>query len=165
MGVFSAFGAWINQNSQEAPKRSENVESKSKMDNNNGPAKPKKYFDEQEWERQDKLWTAAEKKHPWYDAPPKVKVTTKKGLCHMHIELTLGLNPDGVFELFTNPQNGPNTEPLLKSKSRKVLKEDGPRQIAKVKKAVAWNFIGKSFTIPISLIVDENSRELKGKHG
>ncbi|XP_019099168.1 PREDICTED: uncharacterized protein LOC104776484 isoform X3 [Camelina sativa] len=80
MGVFSAFGAWINQNTQE---------------------------------RQNQLWTAAEKKHPWYDAPPKVKVTTKKGLCHMHIELTLGLLPDGVFELFTNPYNGPTTEPLL----------------------------------------------------
>ena len=106
----------------------------------------------------------------------------------MHIELTLGLPPDGVFELFTNPHNGPNTEPLLvlflslndsnvvlivailesvlfllimkKSKSRKVLKDDGPRQIVKVKKAVAWNFRGRSIAIPISLIVDENRRDL-----
>jgi len=44
----------------------------------NGPAKMKKYYDEDEWERQDKLWTAAEKKHPWKDAPPKVKVVIAK---------------------------------------------------------------------------------------
>jgi len=49
---------------------------------------------------------------------------------------------------------------MKKSKSRKVLKDDGPRQIAKVKKAVAWNFSGRSIAIPISLIVDENRRDL-----
>ncbi|CAH8253340.1 unnamed protein product [Arabidopsis lyrata] len=162
MGVFSAFGARINQNSQQPleadPKSSENVESKSVSEMDNG--KMKRYYDEDEWERQDQLWTAAEKKHPWKVAPPKVKVTTKKGICHIHIELTLGLHPDGVFELFTNPHNGPNTEPLLKSKSRKVLKEDGPSQIAKVEKVLAWNFSGRSFSVPISLTVDENRKDL-----
>ncbi|CAL9216072.1 unnamed protein product [Arabidopsis halleri] len=148
-----------------APKSSENVESKSVSEMDNGPAKMKRYYDEDEWERQDQLWTAAEKKHPWKDAPPKVKVViTKKAICHMHIELTLGLHPDGVFELFTNQHNGPNTEPVLKSKSRKVLKEDGPRQIAKVEKVLAWNFSGRSFSVPISLIVDENRKDLTAKY-
>jgi len=32
-------------------------------------------YDEEETKRQNELWKAAEKKHPWYDAPPKVKVT------------------------------------------------------------------------------------------
>ncbi|KAL9307134.1 hypothetical protein AtEden1_Chr1g0026211 [Arabidopsis thaliana] len=53
---------------------------------------------------------------------------------------------------------------MKKSKSRKVLKDDGPRQIAKVKKAVAWNFSGRSIAIPISLIVDENRRDLTAKY-
>lgn len=34
----------------------------------------KKYYDEDEMKRQDQLWIYAEKKHPWYDAPPKVEV-------------------------------------------------------------------------------------------
>jgi len=45
-------------------------------------------------------------------------------------------------------------------KSRKVLMEDGPRQIAKVKKTVDWKFLGSSFAVPISLIVDENRKDL-----
>jgi len=31
----------------------------------------------------------------------------KKGLCHMNIELTLGVPPDGAYELFINPTNIP----------------------------------------------------------
>lgn len=49
---------------------------------------------------------------------------------------------------------------MKKSKSRKVLMDDGPRQIAKGKKAVAWDFRGRSFAIPISLTVDENRKDL-----
>jgi len=49
---------------------------------------------------------------------------------------------------------------MKESKSRKVLMEDGPRQIAKVKKTVDWKFLGSSFAVPISLIVDENRKDL-----
>lgn len=33
-----------------------------------------KYYDLAEVRKESKLWRAAEKKHPWYDAPAKVKV-------------------------------------------------------------------------------------------
>ncbi|ANM60871.1 hypothetical protein AT1G23645 [Arabidopsis thaliana] len=100
MSVFPGFGGWINQNIQQPPKaesrRSKNVKSNSvsEKDTNNEEGLN---YDEEETKRQNELWKAAEKKHPWYDAPPKV--TTKKGLCHMNIEMTLGLTPDGVYEL------------------------------------------------------------------
>lgn len=35
------------------------------------------YYDKAEAKKQGKLWRAAEKKKPWYDAPAKVKVRLK----------------------------------------------------------------------------------------
>ncbi|KAG2257380.1 hypothetical protein Bca52824_076674 [Brassica carinata] len=66
-------------------KRSENVESKSasEKDTNNDHAKKKKkdvvYYDYKELMRQRGLWYEAEKKHPWYDPPPKIRTKYKKG--------------------------------------------------------------------------------------
>ncbi|VYS47018.1 unnamed protein product [Arabidopsis thaliana] len=123
MSVFPGFGGWINQNIQQPPKaesrRSENVKSNSvsEKDTNNEEGLN---YDEEETKRQNELWKAAEKKHPWYDAPPKVKAT----------------------------------------KSRKVLKKDGPRQIVRLKKAVAWDFLWWSGEFPIYLIVDVNKKYL-----
>ncbi|ESQ34424.1 hypothetical protein EUTSA_v10010034mg [Eutrema salsugineum] len=177
MGVFPGFGSWINdQNTQQPPKaeseRSENVESKSmsKKDSNNAPTKEKKaYHDEKEEEKQDQLWHHAEKEHPWYDAPPKVKVTRKKGIYHMNIEFTAGMTPYGVYFLLTVPEHGPffdevKRRRLMENKSVKVLMDDGPRQISKVEKFVVWDFLWWSIPIPINLILDENRKELTTKY-
>ncbi|KFK22021.1 hypothetical protein AALP_AAs47394U000100, partial [Arabis alpina] len=114
MGVFPGFGAWINQTNQQPlnfeSNRSENVESKSvsEKDTNKAPAQARKeYFDKDEELKEDKLWYDAEMKHPWYDAPPQVKVTTKNGLCHMHIEFTVGMTPYGVFFHLTQRDTTP----------------------------------------------------------
>ncbi|XP_010477654.1 PREDICTED: uncharacterized protein LOC104756725 [Camelina sativa] len=165
MSIYPRFGGLINQNIEQPPKgeseRSENVESnsESEMDTNST---------EDEEIKQLNLWSNAEKKHPWYDPPPKVKVTMKRGICHMNIELTLGVPPDGAYELFINPTNIPFfvidkfRRQLLENKSRKVLKKDG--QIVKVEKAVAWDFFWWSGALPISLIVDENKKDRKAKY-
>ncbi|AEE30411.1 OBP32pep protein, putative (Domain of unknown function DUF220) [Arabidopsis thaliana] len=122
MNVFPGFGGWINQNNQQPPKgeskRSENVKSNSNtdMDTNN--------TEDDEEIKQLNLWSDAEKKHPWYDPPPKVKA----------------------------------------NKSRKILKKDGPRQTVKVKKAVAWDFLWFSGSLPINLIVNENKKDLEVKY-
>ncbi|CAH8253341.1 unnamed protein product [Arabidopsis lyrata] len=143
-------------------KKSENNKSKSvsNMNSNN--------VDDEEME-EGKLWRDAEKKHPWFDAPPKVKVTTKKGLCHMYVKMTFGLPPRSVYELFTNPNNLPlfsdkSWRQLLVNKRRKVLKRDGPRQIVEVEKVVAWDFLWWSGGMPINLIADENEKDLTGKY-
>lgn len=44
------------------------------------------------------------------------------------------------------------------NKSRKVLKRDGPREIVEVDKALAWDFLFWSGSIPIKLTVDENEK-------
>lgn len=46
------------------------------------------------------------------------------------------------------------------NKSRKVLKKDGPREIAETEKAVALDFLWWSGSIPLTLIVDENQKDL-----
>ncbi|CAA7036050.1 unnamed protein product [Microthlaspi erraticum] len=147
MSVFPRFGSWINQNSQQPLKaesnRSENVKSTSEKDTN----KKEIYYDKEEMNKQAQLWRDAEKKHPWYDAPPKVKVTTKNGICHVNIELTIGLPPDGVFDLVADKQDlelfqiDKFGRQLMDNKSRKVLKRDGPREIVEVDKALAWDFL------------------------
>ncbi|EOA36763.1 hypothetical protein CARUB_v10012631mg [Capsella rubella] len=80
MSVFPGFGRWINQNLQQPKaesRRSENVEtnSESEKDTNN---EEEPSYDEEEMMKQNELWKAAEKKHPWHDAPPKVKAKYKK---------------------------------------------------------------------------------------
>ena len=34
-----------------------------------------------------------------------LKVITKKGLCHLNIDFTLGSPPQSVFQMFTDPRN------------------------------------------------------------
>lgn len=101
------------------------------------------YHDSEEEDKQIKLWNVAERKHPWYDPPPKVKVrtiqqtkymhyhfglggsaiiflfldlkcfffflclkvTTKRGICHMNIEFTLGVTPLAAFENLRKPMS------------------------------------------------------------
>ncbi|KAF3572964.1 hypothetical protein F2Q69_00061240 [Brassica cretica] len=177
MGVFTGFGSWINQNSQEPlkaeSKRSENGESKSasEKDTNNAPAKKKKkkvviYFDEKEDRRQERLWHKAEKKHPWHNPPPKIKVTNKKGLYHMNIELTVGTTPNTVYYVLTDPKGGPffdykKWRDIMKNTSRKVLKENGPKRVIMVEKALAYNILSlTTISIPIHLTMEENRKDL-----
>ncbi|KAL0874145.1 hypothetical protein Bca101_023850 [Brassica carinata] len=181
MGVFPGFGAWINQNSQEPPNaesnRSENVESMSASEKgtNNAHAKKKKkkevvYYDYKEVIRQRWLWYEAEKKHPWNNPRPKIKVTNKKGLYHMNIELTVGTAPDTVYGLMIDPKGGPffNWEKwrdLMKNTSRKVLKENGPKRVIMVEKAVAYNFLSMTtMSIPLHLTMEENRKDLTGDY-
>ncbi|KFK44442.1 hypothetical protein AALP_AA1G257000 [Arabis alpina] len=129
-----------------------------------------KYYDLAKLRKEVRLWSAAEKKHPWYDPPAKVKVKTEKGVCHLKINFTLGLPPEGVYEMLTNPNNLPffredkNGHQRLENISTKVLKKDGPRQITKVEKALTWNFLWLSGAIPIHLTIDENHKNLSATY-
>ncbi|KAL1223001.1 hypothetical protein V5N11_019496 [Cardamine amara subsp. amara] len=163
MSVFSRFVGWINLNIQQPleaeSQRSENVESNSVSEKDTKTRHV--YYDKAEAKKQGKLWN---------DAPAKVKVTTKKGVCHMHIELTVGLPPEGVYDLFANPNNIPffridneTGRELMVNKSRKILKKDGPRQIARMEKAVAFDFLWWSRAFPFTLIVDENQKDFTAK--
>ncbi|XP_013596255.1 PREDICTED: uncharacterized protein LOC106304392 isoform X3 [Brassica oleracea var. oleracea] len=118
-----------------------------------------KYYDLDELVRQVRLWMSENKKHPWHDEPAKVKVKTKKGICHLNINFTLGWPPQAVYEMFTDPRNMGFFHSMGKYKDHfrtrldtiatKVIKKDGPRQITEVEKVLRWKILGYNGTIPI----------------
>ncbi|XP_018461549.1 uncharacterized protein LOC108832577 [Raphanus sativus] len=180
MGIFPGFGSWISKNTQQLlkaeSKGSENVESKSvseKDTNYNAPANKKKkeyVYDEKQEMIEHILWYDEEKKHPWHSPPPKVKVTTKKGVYHMNLEVTIGAAPQQTFLWLTDAWGSSffdekKWRDLMKNVERKVLTEDGPRRVIKVKKVVVHDFLSlTSIPIPLHLIVEENEKDLTGKY-
>ncbi|XP_013709335.2 uncharacterized protein LOC106413036 [Brassica napus] len=181
MGVFPGFGSWISKNSQQPlkakSKGSENVESKlvsEKDTNSNALANKKKnrkeHYDEKEERIQHILWHEEEKKHPWKNPPPKVKVTTKKGVYHMNLEMTIGAAPELTYLWLIDSWGShfydeKKRRDLMKNISIKVLTEDGPRRVIKVEKAVVYDFFSlTSIPIPLHLIVEENEKDLTGKY-
>ncbi|XP_018461552.1 uncharacterized protein LOC108832580 isoform X2 [Raphanus sativus] len=175
MGVFTGFGSWINLNSQQPLKadsqRSENGESKSASEKDTTKKEEEEvvYYDEKEDTRQEGLWHEAEKKHPWHNSPPKIKMTNKKGLYHMNIELTVGTTPNIVYYVMTEGDPFFDREKwrfLMKNTSRKVLKENGPKRVVMVEKAMAYNFLSlTTISIPIHLTMEENRKDLTIKNG
>ncbi|KAF2534602.1 hypothetical protein F2Q70_00030889 [Brassica cretica] len=141
--VFPGFGGWINQNIQQPLKtsnRSKNGKSRSVS------------------EEEDDRYLQG----PWYwvpDLSPKEKVKTKKGICHLNINFTLGWPPQAVYEMFTDPRNMGFFHSMGKYKNHfrtrldtiatKVIKKDGPRQITEVEKVLRWKILGYNGTIPI----------------
>ncbi|KAH0864382.1 hypothetical protein HID58_081593 [Brassica napus] len=158
-------------------KGSENVESKlvsEKDTNSNALANKKKnrkeHYDEKEERIQHILWHEEEKKHPWKNPPPKVKVTTKKGVYHMNLEMTIGAAPELTYLWLIDSWGShfydeKKRRDLMKNISIKVLTEDGPRRVIKVEKAVVYDFFSlTSIPIPLHLIVEENEKDLTGKY-
>lgn len=47
------------------------------------------YHDSEEEDKQIKLWNVAERKHPWYDPPPRVKVRANQQTKYMHYHFGL----------------------------------------------------------------------------
>ncbi|KAG2320928.1 hypothetical protein Bca52824_014141 [Brassica carinata] len=129
-----------------------------------------KYYDLDELVRQVRLWMSENKKHPWHDEPAKVKVKTKKGICHLNIDFTMGWPPQAVYEMFTDPRNigyfhsmgkyKKNWRTRLDTIATKVLKKDGPRQVTEVEKVLRWKILGYNGTFPIHLIIDENHQKV-----
>ncbi|KAF8085394.1 hypothetical protein N665_0668s0025 [Sinapis alba] len=127
-----------------------------------------KYYDLDELVRQVRLWMSENKKHPWHDEPAKVKMKTKRGICHLNIDFTLGWPPQAVYEMFTDPRNMGFFHPMgkylwrtrLDTRATKVLKKDGPRQITEVEKVLRWKILGYNGAIPIHVIIHENHQKV-----
>ncbi|CAH8313014.1 unnamed protein product [Eruca vesicaria subsp. sativa] len=170
MGIFPGFGVWINQNTQQ-PLKAESLEIDHVKSMPLSATDPK-YYDFDELARQDELWNYENKKHPWKDAPAKVKVKTKKGICHLNIDFILGSPPQAVFEMFTDPRNigffrsmgkyKKHFRTRLDTTATKILNKDGPRQITEVEKVLRWKILGYNGAIPIHLIIDENHQKVTG---
>ncbi|XP_022632468.1 uncharacterized protein LOC106779894 isoform X1 [Vigna radiata var. radiata] len=112
----------------------------------------------------------------WVDRPPLVKVTVPKGsLCNLNAEVDVGLPPDAVYNIVIDPDNRrvfknikefPNFVKfnLVMSFcqeviSRKVLVDEGHRQVVDLDQAAIWKFLWWSGTISINVLVDQNRKD------
>ncbi|CAN8304337.1 unnamed protein product [Cochlearia groenlandica] len=157
MGIFSDFIGLINLNKEQRPKVSYKNESKPTEDDEPKPVSKTYPEDREELKKQLKLWRAYEKKHPWHDYPPKIKVKISKDECLMNMQFTIGLPPEAVYDMFTNYDNQTYFKKLkrpqtLEHKSSKVVYEDDQeKQVVEVKKDAYWKFLWWSGTILVHI--------------
>ncbi|OAY34527.1 uncharacterized protein LOC110628290 [Manihot esculenta] len=112
-------------------------------------------------ERQLQTW----RQNPsWVDQPPEIKVTVPKGsLCNINVNVNVGLPPDAVYDIVTDPDNRRVFKNIKEVISRKVLLDEGPRQLVEVEQAAIWRFLWWSGTISVHVLVDQNREDLMMK--
>ncbi|KAK6117922.1 hypothetical protein DH2020_048327 [Rehmannia glutinosa] len=108
-------------------------------------------------ERQLQAW----KDNPvWVDHPPDIKVTIPKGsLSNLSLTVDVGLPPDAVYNIVTDPDNKRVFKNIKEVISRKVLVDEGLRQVVEVEQAAIWRFLWWSGTISVHVLVDQNRED------
>ncbi|XP_024519125.1 uncharacterized protein LOC112342091 [Selaginella moellendorffii] len=110
-------------------------------------------FRERFWD-QLKLWRS---NPSWVDEPPITAVTVPKGtLCHLKSTFKVGLPPEAVFGIITDPGNKRVFKNIKEVKYRKVIKAENNRQLVEVEQAAIWKFLWFSGTIDVRVLVDED---------
>lgn len=109
---------------------------------------------EADLQKQLQLWRA----NPyWGSSPPEINVTVPKGsLCNLHVEFDVGLPPDGVYNIVIDPDSKRVFKNIKEVISRKVLVDEGPRQVVEVEQAAIWKFLWLSGTISVHVLVEQN---------
>ncbi|XP_010552646.1 PREDICTED: uncharacterized protein LOC104822970 [Tarenaya hassleriana] len=93
----------------------------------------------------------------WTDQPPAIKVSIPKGsLCNLSVDVNVGLPPDAVYNIVTDPDNRRVFKNIKEVISRKVLVDEGTRQVVEVEQAAIWRFLWWSGTISVHVLVEQN---------
>ncbi|CAL9750995.1 unnamed protein product [Musa acuminata subsp. burmannicoides] len=96
----------------------------------------------------------------WVDQPPEIKVSVPKGsLCNLNVNFKVGLPPDAIYNIVTDPENKRVFKNIKEVISRKVLIDEGLRQVVEVEQAAIWRFLWWSGTISVHVIVDQNRKD------
>lgn len=96
----------------------------------------------------------------WTEQPPEIKVSVPKGsLCNLSVEVDVGLPPDAVYNIVIDPDNKRVFKNIKEVISRRVLLEEGLRQVVEVEQAALWRFLWWSGTISVHVIVDQNRED------
>ncbi|CAN6217339.1 unnamed protein product, partial [Urochloa humidicola] len=78
----------------------------------------------------------------WTDEPPEIKVTVPEGsLCNLNLRFKAGLPPDAVYNIIIDPENKQVFKNIKEVISRKVLLDEGVRQVVEVEQAAIWKFL------------------------
>ncbi|KAL9240950.1 hypothetical protein vseg_015115 [Gypsophila vaccaria] len=96
----------------------------------------------------------------WVDQPPEIDVTVPKGsLCNLYAKVDVGLPPDAVYNIVTDPDNKRVFKNIKEVISRKVLVNEGSRQVVELEQAAIWSFLWWSGTISVHVLVDQNRED------
>ncbi|XP_074579313.1 uncharacterized protein LOC141835834 [Curcuma longa] len=96
----------------------------------------------------------------WVDQAAEIKVSVPKGsLCNLNVKFNVGLPPDAIFNIVTDPDNKRVFKNIKEVISRKVLLDEGLRQVVEVEQAAIWRFLWWSGTITVHAIVDQNRKD------
>ncbi|KAJ8565316.1 hypothetical protein K7X08_007892 [Anisodus acutangulus] len=96
----------------------------------------------------------------WVDPSPDVKVSVPKGsLCNLNVKVNIGLPPETVYDIVTDPENKSVFKNIKEVLSRKVLVDEGSRQVVEVEQAAIWRFLWWSGTIYVHVLVDQNRED------
>ncbi|KAH1064163.1 hypothetical protein J1N35_029150 [Gossypium stocksii] len=108
-------------------------------------------------ERQLQAW----RENPsWVNPPPEIEVSVAKGsLCYLKATIDVGLPPDAVYNIVTDPDNRRVFKNVKEVISRKVLIDEGQRQVVEVEQAAWWRFLWWSGTISVHVLVDQNRED------
>ncbi|KAG8056442.1 hypothetical protein GUJ93_ZPchr0002g25454 [Zizania palustris] len=104
----------------------------------------------------------------WSDEPPEIKVTVPEGsLCKLNLKFKAGLPPDAVYNIIIDPENKRVFKNIKDVISRKVVLDEGSRQIVEVEQAAIWRFLWWSGVLSVHVFVDQNRRNhtVKFKQG
>lgn len=116
-------------------------------------------------DKQLKAW----KENPdWVDQPPEITVSVPKGsLCNLKVKFEVGLPPDAIYNIVIDPDNKRVFKNIKEVISRKVLVDEGHRQVVEVDQAAIWRFLWWSGTISVHVFVDQNRKDhsVKFKQG
>ncbi|XVF43999.1 hypothetical protein PTKIN_Ptkin02bG0084700 [Pterospermum kingtungense] len=96
----------------------------------------------------------------WINQHPEIKVSVPKGsLCNLKASVDVGLPPDAVYNIVTDPDNRRVFKNIKEVVSRKVLVDEGQRQVVEVEQAALWRFLWWSGTISVHVLVDQNRED------
>ncbi|XP_038885433.1 uncharacterized protein LOC120075822 isoform X1 [Benincasa hispida] len=93
----------------------------------------------------------------WTDKPPQIKVSVPKDtLSRLNVKVDVGLPPDAVYNIVTDPDNKRVFKNIKEVISRRVLIDEGLRQVVELEQAALWRFLWWSGTISVHVLVDQN---------
>nr|XP_043626355.1 uncharacterized protein LOC122597848 [Erigeron canadensis] len=106
------------------------------------------------------------KKNPvWEDGQTSaIEVIVPKGsLCQLNVTTNVGLPPDAIYNIVTDPDNRRVFKNIQEVTSRKVLLDEGSRQVVDLEQAAIWRFLWWSGTISVHVLVDQNREDYSMK--
>ncbi|KAJ7570126.1 hypothetical protein O6H91_01G107400 [Diphasiastrum complanatum] len=97
------------------------------------------------------------KNSTWVDEPPSIQITVPKGsLCKLDCTFKIGIPPDAVFNIITDPDNKRVFKNIERLTYHRVLRDEGNRQLVEVEQEAIWKFLWLTGTFTVHVLVDQD---------